>query len=183
VRKIAHDFHLPNADRKDSQGICFLGKINLRTFIQRHIPLKPGDIQTLDGHTIGSHNGLALYTIGQREGIRIGGTKEPYYVVEKELSTNTLIVAEGKSNPLLYSSACILEDIVWVAPKQDFPSSYTVQIRYQQPPQSARILANKNGGLLVQFTAPQWAVTPGQLCAIYSNDICVASGIISKRVA
>jgi len=183
VRKKAHVFHLPNAERKDSQGVCFLGKIDIKTFIQRQLLSKPGDIKTVDGKIIGKHNGLALYTIGQREGIRIGGTKEPYYVADKNVLANTLIVVEGKEHPLLYSTGCILEDIVWIAPVRDFIKSYMVQIRYQQPPQDAFITRDKKAGLQVTFLNPQWAVTPGQLCAIYEKDQCIASGIIRQRVA
>ncbi|MFA5030180.1 MAG: tRNA 2-thiouridine(34) synthase MnmA [Patescibacteria group bacterium] len=183
VRKKAHLLHLPNAERKDSQGICFLGKINVNTFIQRHISLQPGDIKTVKGDVIGKHSGLALYTIGQREGIRIGGTKEPYYVIDKNPATQTLIVVEGKEHPLLYANGCILENIVWVAPRRSFKKSYIVQIRYQQKPQKAFIKKSGSSNLEVAFSNPQWAVTPGQLCALYDQDQCIASGIIKLRVA
>ena len=183
VRELARAFHLPNAERKDSQGICFIGKIDVPTFIKRHMKLESGPIKTIDGVVVGSHNGLALYTIGQREGIRIGGTTEPYYVVDKNPTTNALFVAQGKEHPVLYSSGCVLEDIVWVGPARDFMKPMFIQIRYQQKPQSALIAQNTGGDLEVKFITPQRAVTPGQLCAIFDDQICVASGIISSRVA
>lgn len=183
VRKLAKSFHLPNADRKDSQGICFIGKIDVPTFIARHIKLKSGKIRTIEGQVVGTHNGLGLYTIGQREGIRIGGTPEPYYVVDKDLENNTLLVAQGKENSALFSSGCILKDLVWVGPARDFMNPCFVQIRHQQEPQRAIITEQSMGNLEVKFKDPQRAVTPGQLCAIYEDHICVASGIISSRVA
>lgn len=183
VRSKARAFHLPNAERKDSQGICFLGKIDVKTFIKSNTQQKRGDIQTLDGKKIGTHDGYALYTIGQRAGLGIGGSRDPYYVVDKNTSTNTIIVAEGRNHPALYSRTCIISQLAWLCQPKVFNGLYSVQIRYQQPPQLASIKKISQNTFEISFQKPQWGVTPGQLCAIYNDNQCLASGIILKRVA
>lgn len=183
VRKKAREFNLPNAERKDSQGICFLGKIDVKTFIKSHTKQKKGDIETLDGKKIGTHEGYALFTIGQRAGLGIGGSQEPYYVADKNPSTNTVVVVEGRNHPALFSESCIIDHFAWVARPRIFKDFYLIQIRYQQSPQLASIKEIGQNTFKITFQNPQWAVTPGQLCAVYSKNQCIASGIISKKVA
>jgi len=183
VRQYARKYGLPNAERKDSQGICFIGKINVTDFIKQHMRVSRGPIVTTDGKQIGTHEGLPLYTIGQREGLKIGGAGQPYYVSEKRLETNELVVVQGRDNKHLYSISCIIEDLVYVAKPDRIPKKILAQIRYGQQAQDATFSLRTDSTAEVTFLSPQWAVTPGQLCAIYTENECLLSGIIFSTVA
>jgi len=179
VRKIAKEFGLPNAERRDSQGICFVGELDLREFLKMYIKESPGTIQTSSGKNIGFHIGLPFYTIGQRRGMEIGGGM-PYYVANKEPQTNTLFVAEGDNDPVLYSEKLSLEDIHWIAGDEPrLPVPCEARIRYRQPLQKCTIgksLALTN--LDVKFKEEQRAVTPGQSVVFYKKEEVLGGGVI-----
>lgn len=175
VRAIAAGHNFPNADKKDSTGICFIGDIDYAKFIREHIKPRSGDIQTTSGEVIGQHEGLHFYTIGQRKGINIGGTG-PYYVVRKEMKQNVLIVTNNPEDEQLYSSECQIVDMHWLT-DVSLPMECEVLIRYRQKPQTARV--EKNGGILtIYFDQPQRAVTSGQSAVLYSQNIVLGGGII-----
>lgn len=174
---MAKEFGLPNAERKDSQGICFVGELDIREFLKMYIPEKKGEIVTSSGKHIGSHIGLPFYTIGQRRGMEIGGGI-PYYVAKKESQTNTLLVAEGDNDPALYSKQLEIEDIHWISctgPK--LPLKCEARIRYRQPLQSCRV-SKRGDSLIVEFNDEQRAVTPGQSVVFYKGEEVLGGGVI-----
>jgi tRNA-specific 2-thiouridylase len=178
VRQLARRYGLPTADKKDSQGICFIGRIDLKSFLARKIPRHPGPIVTIDGRVIGRHQGVAPFTIGQRHGLDVGGGT-PYYVVEKDIKRNALVVVAGAENRSLYSKKLIAREEHWIsglAPK--LPLRCRARIRYRQPLQSAVVRREKGGGLEVAFAKPQRAITPGQFVAFYKGAVCLGGGVI-----
>jgi len=178
VRKMAKKYGLSTAEKKDSQGICFIGEIDLREFLKRHIPAKRGSVVTTSGKKIGEHEGLFSYTLGQRQGIGIGGGI-PFYVVAKDYKTNTLIVAEGPFDEKLFRQELKARDLNWIsgdAPR--FPYKCEARIRYRQPLQFCRIAEITSNRLLVTFAEPQRAVTPGQSIVFYKNGEMLGGGII-----
>lgn len=187
VRRIAEEQGLATAKKKDSTGICFIGERRFKDFLKQYIPAQPGNIETADGEIIGKHEGLMYYTLGQRQGIGIGGTKnhgeEPWFVVEKDLSRNTLIVGQGKQHPMLFSDALDASNIYWVNGEPSaFPFKCKAKIRYRQPDQDCTIHKTGNG-YHVDFDEPQRAVTPGQSLVIYLDEICLGGGVIESTVA
>lgn len=182
VRRIAEEQELATARKKDSTGICFIGERRFKDFLQQYIPAQPGVIETADGEKIGEHQGLMYYTLGQRQGIGIGGTKnhgeEPWYVVHKDLDRNVLIVGQGKHHPLLFSAALTSNQIYWVSGKDtEFPKRCTAKIRYRQGDQGCVI--HKEGSTYhVVFDEPQRATTPGQSIVFYDGDVCLGGGVI-----
>jgi tRNA-uridine 2-sulfurtransferase len=178
IRELARKFKLPNAEKKDSQGICFIGKINVSEFLREHIKAKTGEIVTTSGQIIGNHDGLPYYTIGQREGIGLGG-KGPYYVVGKEFKSNRLVVSNDKMDPQLWRSKFTIEDLSWVSDEPQFPLSAGVSIRYHHPDYLAVLNKNRKG-LEVEFSEPQRAITEGQSAVIYKGDELIGGGIISQ---
>lgn len=185
VREIAQKIGLPNADRKDSQGICFIGKVRIKDFLQKTLPVQPGDIVDVDGKLLGRHEGVHFYTIGQREGIGIPGGGTPYYVVKKELATNTLIVGT-KEQSELFSSEIITADRHRIAQPHDLPLTAHAKVRYRQEDQPVRISSVDPGPVPAQqtqlhilFTDPQRAVSSGQTIAVYQWDELIWSGIIA----
>jgi tRNA-specific 2-thiouridylase len=184
VRKLAEKIGLPNAKKKDSTGICFIGERNFRAFLERYLPKTPGDMCTPDGKRVGEHQGLTYYTIGQREGLGIGGQKDstgkPWFVAGKDMASNTLFVVQGHDHPLLQSTELIAQDLSWVSgeiPEQGRP--YTAKTRYRQLDSACTITPRNDGRLKVQFDEPQWAVTPGQSVVMYDGRICLGGGIIA----
>jgi len=159
VRLMAKKWGLITADKKDSQGICFLGKVTLADFLKNYIPEKRGVVLSTAGEAIGEHNGSHLYTIGQRHGFGIGGFSRPLYVAEKHISENKLVVAEGKDNPMLYQKEIELKDINIIAPGK----VSLVRLRYRQPLAKADLKENR-----VIFKTPQKFVAPGQSAVFYS---------------
>ncbi|OGY85945.1 MAG: tRNA 2-thiouridine(34) synthase MnmA [Candidatus Kerfeldbacteria bacterium RIFOXYA2_FULL_38_24] len=176
VRKIAQDQHFPNAQKKDSTGICFIGDIDYRKFIQQHLISQKGEIVTATGKTLGYHEGLPFYTIGQRKGINIGGTG-PYYVISKNLKENKLVVTNNKNDPRLFQAQCLVEDLHWLV-KPQLPLQCAVQIRYRQTPQTAIIEIVAHNKVKVNFTIPQRAVTSGQSAVFYQKDCVLGGGVI-----
>ncbi len=167
VRKLAKKFNLLTSEKKDSQGICFLGKITLKDFLKQYIPEKRGEILTTSGKIIGEHDGSHFYTIGQRHGLNIGGTKSPLYVAEKNSEKNTLTVAEGKKNSALYKKEVMLEKINFLNSRIiNSPVKIFARVRYRQPLAQAKLF--KDGKLL--FDRPQKFIAPGQSAVFYSKD-------------
>ena len=185
VRKLAAEIGLPVAAKKDSTGICFIGERPFREFLNRYLPTKPGRIETPDGKVVGKHVGLAFYTIGQRKGIGIGGSRdgngEPWFVAAKDLKRNVLVVVQGHDDPLLLSSGLSAVHCSWTAgcaPETDAP--VTVKTRYRAPDGSCRLLAadTEKATCELAFPDPQWAATPGQSAVLYSGDVCLGGGFI-----
>ena len=180
VRQIARAAGLPTHDKKDSTGICFIGERRFRDFLERYIPAQPGRIITLDNEVVGEHNGLMFYTIGQRQGLGIGGDKRyseaPWYVAEKRLHTRELVVVQG-DHPALYASTLLTELPHWIC--NDYPPTgqITARIRYRQPDQPCTI-EQTSEGLRVSFARPQRAVTPGQSIVFYQGDECLGGASI-----
>ncbi|MGP1930541.1 MAG: tRNA 2-thiouridine(34) synthase MnmA [Arsenophonus sp. ET-YP4-MAG3] len=193
VRHIAEKIGLITAKKKDSTGICFIGKRKFRDFIARYLPNKPGEIITIDGKILGKHINLMYYTLGQRKGLGIGGIKEtnndPWYVIDKDIKNNRLIVAQGHNNPYLMSIGLIIKKIHWINPLElpKFPglkekNKYTVKTRYQQEDVPCTIKQLNDNKIFVQFEYPISAVTPGQSAVFYQNEICLGGGIIERRI-
>jgi tRNA-uridine 2-sulfurtransferase len=181
VRRIALEAGLPNHAKKDSTGICFIGERPFREFLNRYLPRQPGRMIDDKGREVGEHIGLAFYTIGQRKGIGLGGAGEPWYVAEKRLASNELVVVQGHDHPLLMKQSLAAADAAWVAgeaPKA--PSGYTAKTRYRQadaPCTLSRVLESE---IRVDFPSPQWAVTPGQSVVLYDGEACLGGGVISS---
>ena len=186
VRRIAEEHGLVTADKKDSTGICFIGERRFRDFLKQYLPAQPGKIETTEDEVIGKHSGLMYHTIGQRQGLGIGGLKnageQPWYVVEKDLERNVLIVGQGNQHPLLFSKALTASSIFWVAgeaPKM--PVKLTAKVRYRQSDQECLLELDEQGRYRVTFGQPQRAVTPGQSVVFYDGDICLGGGVIEAR--
>lgn len=182
VRRIAQQAGFINHKKKDSTGICFIGERKFKAFLNDYLPAQPGDIQTVEGKTIGRHDGLMFYTIGQRQGLKIGGLKDspeaPWYVVGKEITQNLLIVAQGENHPALLASRLIAQQIHWVkGVPPELPAQITAKIRYRQVDQACTIQA-MDSGYLLEFAEPQRAITPGQSVVFYQGDVCLGGGII-----
>ena len=180
VRELARSIGLPNAAKKDSTGICFIGERPFREFLERYLPRHPGPLRTPDGVTVGEHQGLMYYTLGQRQGLGIGGAGEPWYVAGKDIAANVLVVVQGHDHPLLSSSVLRAQDVSWVAGEApDYGKNYTAKTRYRQEDAACRIIASEGGGLEVRFESPQWAVTPGQSVVFYNGRVCLGGGVIT----
>ena len=179
VRKLAEKIGLPNFAKKDSTGICFIGERNFREFLERYLPKKPGPMQTPEGKVIGEHQGLSYYTIGQRQGLMIGGPGEPWFVAGKDMVTNTLIVVQGHDHPQLQTPTLSAGQLSWISEEAPDPDkSYTAKPRYRQQDAPCRIAWLGNGTMRFDFDAPQWAVTPGQSVVLYDGEACLGGGII-----
>lgn len=189
VRRIAEQYDLATAKKKDSTGICFIGERRFKDFLQQYLPAQKGDIYTDDGKKIGTHDGLMYYTLGQRGGIGIGGVKDrdeaPWFVLHKDLDNNRLIVGQGHDHPMLQSTELTAYKLDWVvdAPTQLFTAQgyrCTAKTRYRQPDQACTVFALDETGdtIKVVFDEPQRAVTPGQSCVFYQDDICLGGGVI-----
>ena len=189
VRRIAEQYDLATAKKKDSTGICFIGERRFKDFLQQYLPAQKGDIYTDDGKKIGTHDGLMYYTLGQRGGIGIGGVKDrdeaPWFVLHKDLDNNRLIVGQGHDHPMLQSTELTAYKLDWVidAPTQLFTAQgyrCTAKTRYRQPDQACTVFALDEMGdtIKVVFDEPQRAVTPGQSCVFYDGDICLGGGVI-----
>lgn len=191
VRAIAEQYQLATAHKKDSTGICFIGERRFKDFLQQYLPAKPGDIYTDDGTRIGRHDGLMYYTLGQRGGIGIGGVKDrdeaAWFVLEKDLANNRLIVGQGHDHPRLQSKSLVAYQVDWVVapPPQVFDTDglrCTAKTRYRQPDQACTLYADNADASRVRvvFDAPQRAVTPGQSCVLYADAVCYGGGVIES---
>jgi len=179
VRKIAEQAGLPNHAKKDSTGICFIGERPFREFLQRYLPIEPGDMITPEGRVVGRHQGLMYYTLGQRQGLGIGGAGEAWFVADKNIADNRLIVVQGHAHPLLFSTTVQAQDLSWVSGMiPDSGSLYAAKTRYRQPDAACHIDTINTASCTVQFDAPQWAATPGQSVVLYADDVCLGGGII-----
>ena len=193
VREIAAEIGLPNARKKDSTGICFIGERPFRDFLNRYLPTKPGPIKTPDGKTIGEHIGLAFYTLGQRKGIGIGGLKErgaakggsehePWFVARKDMAANTLYVVQGHEHPWLLSHALRADDASWVAGVPPAAGGYGAKTRYRQADAACRFEAEAAAAFRLHFDEAQWAVTPGQSAVLYDGEVCLGGGVIAQAM-
>ena len=182
VRAIAEEAGLPVAKKKDSTGICFIGERQFKPFLKQFLPAQPGDMVTPEGEIVGHHDGLMFYTLGQRRGLGIGGHGDgrSYFVVDKDLKNNRLIVAQGEDHPLLYSHSAVIEQLTWVDQPAVEGAHYGVKTRYRQPDQGAILSRIGDQEAEVVFDAPQRAVTPGQSLVFYSGDVCLGGGIIRE---
>ena len=193
VRRIAAEIGLPNAKKKDSTGICFIGERPFRDFLNRYIAKEPGPIKDATGRTIGQHVGLSFYTLGQRQGLGIGGVKakgaqkggsehEPWFVARKDIEKNTLWVVQGHDHPWLLTPSLRAEDLSWVAGAPPARSDIAAKTRYRQA-DAPCTLSTDDSGITLRFTEPQWAVTPGQSAVLYDGEVCLGGGVIHTEAA
>ncbi len=192
VRRIAEELRLPNAKKKDSTGICFIGERPFREFLNRYISKEPGPIKDERGRVIGEHQGLSFYTLGQRQGLGIGGVKEkgaqrgggahaPWFVARKDMEKNTLWVVQGHDHPWLQSFALDADDASWCAGEAPPPGAYSSKTRYRQADSPCTLASAARSEFHLDFSTPQWAVTPGQSAVLYDWDVCLGGGVISAR--
>ncbi|MBR6186679.1 MAG: tRNA 2-thiouridine(34) synthase MnmA [Clostridia bacterium] len=183
VRSIAEEAGLPVSHKKDSTGVCFIGERNFKQFLKGFLPAQPGDMVTPEGEIVGRHDGLMYYTLGQRRGLGIGGRGDgrSFFVVDKDLKKNRLIVAQGEDHPLLYSRACLAADATFVSTPlpEDVPCRLTAKFRYRQADQRVTVTRHQDT-LHFVFDEPQRAVTPGQSAVLYENEKCLGGGIIAS---
>ena len=179
VRKIALEYGLITANKKDSTGICFIGERNFSKFLENYLPNQEGDIVNIDtNENLGKHIGLMYYTIGQRRGLNVGGTSKRLFVCGKDLKNNILYVCEGEDNPYLFSTSAIIEDINWLSNEK--PTKCMAKFRYRQNDNPVELEYLKNNKILVRYPQGLKAVTPGQACVFYLDDVCLGGGIISE---
>ncbi|MDI9277789.1 tRNA 2-thiouridine(34) synthase MnmA [Pantoea sp. EABMAA-21] len=187
VRRIAEKLDLITAKKKDSTGICFIGERKFRDFLGRYLPAQPGEIETVEGEIVGEHQGLMYHTLGQRKGLGIGGRKEsnddPWYVVDKDVARNRLVVAQGAEHPRLMSVGLIAQQLDWVDRQtMTAPLRCTVKTRYRQTDIPCEIIPLDAERIEVRFDEPVAAVTPGQSAVFYLGDVCLGGGIIEQRL-
>jgi len=183
VRDLARAAGLPNHDRKDSTGICFIGERDFRDFLKRYLPARPGEIRKLDGEFKGQHEGVMYYTIGQRQGLGIGGAGEAWYVVDKDIEKNILFVEQGENHPALFNSGLTASQLHWVGGRApELPQACAAKVRYRQSDQPCRIESIEAGSANVRFGTPQRAVTPGQSIVFYDGEACLGGGVIDRRL-
>jgi len=192
VRRIAAEIGLPNAAKKDSTGICFIGERPFREFLNRWLANTPGPMKDDRGRTIGEHVGLSFYTLGQRKGIGVGGLKErgtargtsehaPWFVARKDIERNTLTIVQGHDHPWLQADTLVADDASWIAGVPPPPGRYAAKTRYRQADAPCRAsFAGGDGTLALAFDAPQWAVTPGQSAVLYDGEVCLGGAVIAS---
>ena len=189
VRRIAEEIGLPNAKKKDSTGICFIGERPFREFLNRYLANTPGPIEDDRGRVIGEHVGLSFYTLGQRKGIGIGGLKDPgaarggnehtpWFVARKDMVSNTLYAVQGHDHPWLLSSSLTAQDVSWVAGRAPQAGLLAAKTRYRQQDAAAQFSAGPASEFSLDFPSPQWAVTPGQSAVVYDDEVCLGGGVI-----
>jgi tRNA-specific 2-thiouridylase len=185
VRKLAAEIGLPNAKKKDSTGICFIGERPFREFLNRYLPTTPGPIRADDGTRVGQHIGLAFYTLGQRKGIGVGGRKsgngEPWFVARKDMASNTLWIVQGHEHPWLMSQRLVAESASWVSGTPPAAGAQlSAKTRYRQANEPCTVLRVDGEVLELEFDRPQWAVTPGQSVVLYLGAQCLGGAVISS---
>ncbi len=189
VRRMAAEIKLPNAQKKDSTGICFIGERPFREFLNRYLNHAPGPMLDERGRHLGQHVGLSFYTLGQRQGLGIGGVKDkraprgggdhaPWFVARKELASNTLHVVQGHEHPWLQSLSLHAQDASWVAGHAPAPGRYAAKTRYRQADAPCELAVEAPVAFSLQFGAAQWAVTPGQSAVLYDGEVCLGGGVI-----
>ena len=190
VRQIAEEIGLPNAKKKDSTGICFIGERPFREFLNRYIAKAPGPMRDAKGRFIGEHQGLSFYTLGQRQGLGIGGIKakgaqkgggehEPWFVARKDMLTNTLWVVQGHDHPWLQSHTLQAQDVSWTSGCTPVETDIAAKTRYRQSDAACQVEHATLQGFALRFEQAQWAVTPGQSAVLYDGDICLGGGVIA----
>ncbi|MCB1844186.1 MAG: tRNA 2-thiouridine(34) synthase MnmA [Halioglobus sp.] len=184
VRALADSARFVTARKKDSTGICFIGERRFADFLRQYLPAQPGDIHSLEGECLGRHQGLMYHTIGQRQGLGIGGradsSDQPWYVVGKDLENNRLLVAQGNDHPALFSRALEAEQVYWVSGEAPaLPLACSAKVRYRQADQACTLSYSRTGGYHVAFDQPQRAVTPGQSVVFYLQQRCLGGGVIA----
>ena len=184
IREIARKAGLATSEKKDSTGICFIGERPFREFLQRYLPTEPGDMRTPEGKVVGRHHGLMYYTLGQRQGLGIGGSREgdgePWYVAAKDMANNVLTVVQGHDHPLLLKDRLEAAQLHWIAGRE--PRThwvYGAKTRYRQSDAPCEIDAIRGDRCEIRFAEAQWAVTPGQSVVVYESNVCLGGGIIS----
>ena len=184
VRNIAEKQGFITSKKKDSTGICFIGERRFSDFLQQYLPAQPGRMQTPEGVDMGEHQGLMFYTLGQRQGLGIGGVKgasdEPWFSLEKDLDNNILIVGQGTEHPLLFNNHLLASDMHWINDAPDGQFECFAKTRYRQPDQHCTLTLDKSGVCHVVFDEPQRAITPGQSVVFYQKDLCLGGGVIEK---
>ena len=200
VRRIADEIGLPNAKKKDSTGICFIGERPFRDFLNRYIAKAPGPIKSDRGRVLGEHVGLSFYTLGQRSGLGIGGVKakgadlkavqalgqrgvgahEPWFVARKDMATNTLWAVQGHDHPWLQSTELAAQDCSWVSGSAPAVGALAAKTRYRQVDAPCNLVASNSTQCELTFAQAQWAVTPGQSAVLYDGDVCLGGGVISR---
>ena len=187
VRNIAKDNGLHNHARKDSTGICFIGERPFSEFLSGYIKKNPGDIKNLNGEVIGQHDGINFYTIGQRQGLKIGGMKsgngEPWFVLNKKIKKNELVVGQGRNHPLLFKDGLIADDFHWILDKEPKTNwVYTAKTRYRQTDDPCEIDSINNDQFSLLFGQKQRAITPGQATVVYESNVCLGGGVIKEAI-
>lgn len=186
VRRLAEEAGLHTAKKKDSTGVCFIGERNFKEFLSQYLPAKPGEmVDVANGEVKGRHDGLMYYTLGQRQGLGIGGsgtgTGEPWFVADKDLERNVLYVVQGEAHPSLYSVGLTASDVNWISPHVPAePMRCTAKFRYRQPDQGVTVVPLGGGEFRVDFDEPQKAVTPGQAVVFYDGEVCLGGGTIDQ---
>ncbi len=186
VRALAEEHDLITHNKKDSTGICFIGERRFKDFLEQYLPAQPGEIITDNGEPIGQHSGLMYHTIGQRQGLGIGGVKNgsdaPWYVADKNLETNQLVVVQGADHPLLYHQKLQADQAHWINQKPEQATfSCQAKIRYRQSDQACEV-SLKGDKLMVTFDEPQRAITPGQSLVLYKDNRCLGGAVIQTRM-
>lgn len=185
VRALAREAGLPVAEKKDSTGICFIGERPFREFLQRYLPARPGNIVTPEGRVVGRHQGLMYYTLGQRQGLGIGGVKGapegvPWFVAGKDGARNELIVVQGHDHPRLLAHELIARDLAWVGPPPKRGGRYGAKTRYRMADAVCTVVSIDAECMHLAFDAPQWALTPGQSVVLYAGEVCLGGGVIER---
>ena len=185
VRAIAREQGIPTHAKKDSTGICFIGERPFAEFLARYLPRQPGPIETPEGRVVGRHHGLAYHTVGQRQGLRIGGVRgagdAPWFVAQKDMERKALIVVQGHDHPLLHANALETGPMHWISGEPPQPGiALTAKTRYRMPDARCRLVPCGSDRWRAVFDAPQWAPTPGQYLVIYDGDVCLGGAVIES---
>jgi tRNA-specific 2-thiouridylase len=193
VRRIAREIGLPNAAKRDSTGICFIGERPFREFLNRYLPMQPGPIRTPDGKVVGEHVGLAFYTLGQRKGIGVGGMNrsqggdgsgEPWFVARKDMAANTLWIVQGHDHPWLLAEELDAGDASWVCGAAPAGGArLAARTRYRQAGAPCTVARVDGSRFALRFDAPQWAATPGQSAVLYDGEVCLGGGVIEHAAS
>ncbi len=185
VRQKARELGFNNYYKKDSTGICFIGERHFKEFLQRYLPAQPGDIITQEGKPVGQHEGLMYYTMGQRQGLGIGGghgtLEKPWYVLDKKMEKNILIVGQGHDHPDLYHRSLSCSHVHWITGKIPKSETLSAKIRYRAQDAPCRIETTAEQSVSVVFEKPQFAIAPGQSIVFYEHDICLGGAVIDSR--
>lgn len=182
LRALARKYGIPTAEKKDSTGICFIGKRDFKEFVGQYIAYQPGNFETPEGKVVGKHDGVAFYTIGQRKGLGVGGAGDAWFVVGKDIPNNVVYIAQGENHPSLFASTLVATDLSWVSEAPIAPFRCTAKIRYRHADQPCTIDYIRDGSAHVTFDSPQRAITPRQSVVFYKDEVCLGGGMIQPKV-